>query len=143
MNLTWCSKVLDKTQCLLQGRPPILRISDANVTLSFLDSYEELEPFDSTSFTSSWTHGAVPLRYPSTLYKLCELSLVMERILTNIYGANYAIGNPNTFYWKSKALQQELEDWRKNQPSYIDFISHQGDNGVGGPPPLPHQLTIM
>lgn len=112
--------------------------------MSFLDDYEELEAFDSTSFDRfPWPYGAVSLRYPSTLYKLCELSLVMERILTNIYGANYAVRDPTSFYLKSKALQQELEDWRKGQPAYIDFISHYNDTNIAHPPPLPHQLTIM
>lgn len=131
--------VLDKLQCLYQGRPPNLRISDANIAMNFLDDYEELEYFDMTSFTEEWSHGAVPLRYTSTMKKLCELSVVMERILTNLYAGNYPIRNPESFYWDSMSLQLELEDWRKSLPHYLDCISYDHLTS----PPLPHQLGLL
>jgi hypothetical protein len=127
---------LDKTQCLLQGRPPILRVADAEIPLSFFDDYEELEPFDSASFSVNWSYVGVPLRYTSNMRSLCELCLIMERILTNIYGGSFEKKDMRIFYDKAIALQNELEGWLQQ---FTPLAEHSTTRKV---PALPHQLTI-
>lgn len=106
------------------------------MSISFLDSYEELEPFESASFAPTWPHVGVPLRYMSNMRSLCELCLIMERVLTNLYGGRFATEDVGTFYNKAVLLQSELEDWHRHySPLPVSPVTHKI-------PPLPHQLTI-
>jgi hypothetical protein len=135
----YAQKVMDKIQCLYQGRPPILRVSDASVAMLFLDDYEELEHFDHTSFTDTWNHGAVPIHNNSVFKISCELSILMERILTNLYAGNYTTRNPENFNKDSMDLQVDLEQWHQSLPSYVDLHFC----GRGEAPPLPHISSLL
>lgn len=104
--------------------------------MSLLDDYEDLEPFDSASFSTDWPHPGVPLRYASNMKSLCQLCLIMERILTSLYGGNFTTRSMESFYNKAIALQHELENWLKH------FSPLPEDSFARKVPPLPHQLTI-
>jgi hypothetical protein len=112
---------IDKLQCLYQGRHPCLRLADSDTPLNLGDDYEELEKFDSDLFADSWHCGAIPSYNISIMMKLFELSVIMERIQTQIYSVARSSYTTDRLYHDSKILQLELETWRKRLPPQLDI----------------------
>ncbi|KAH6985150.1 fungal-specific transcription factor domain-containing protein [Ilyonectria destructans] len=134
----WGAFLVDKLQCLYQGRHPCLRISDANVPLWFVDSYEELEVSGKNSFCNTALSKASPSYHLSTLEYYCKLSIIMERIHSKVYAVSHLTRTLDNLREQCLDLQNELERWRENLPPHLDFIS---SNSGGNP--LPYNLGML
>lgn len=133
------AKVIDKLQCLYQGRHSCLRISDTNVSLAFADDYEEFEKFDPNSFSTNWQYGAAPSHTMSIMRKLCELSVIMERIQSSVYAVCHTDKTVEGFCLELAPLRLQLETWRKCLPPHLDFIATKGSDLC----PRPHNLSML
>ncbi|KAK2685870.1 hypothetical protein QWA68_015082 [Fusarium oxysporum] len=134
----WAAYMIDKVQCLYQGRHPSLRIADKNVPLIFHDDYEELEKFDGTSFITAQSSHSVPSFTVSKFRALCELSLIMEKIHRNIYAVSYLTTSSSSYIAESNSLYSDLKAWRRSLPVHLDFLS-SGFRGT----PLPYALSML
>lgn len=111
----------DKVQSLYQGRPARLRGANSNVSISFLDDYEELEQFSSLSYsaqevpTNMATHGI------SVFEQFCKLSMLMDKILSSIYAENYEEKDKTHLLSTARSLHRDLERWRSALPEHLDL----------------------
>ncbi|PVH70630.1 hypothetical protein DL98DRAFT_436646 [Cadophora sp. DSE1049] len=132
----WSAYMIDKIQCLYQGRHPSLRIVDTDTALIFADDYEELERFDHVSFCDP-KHSAPS--YTISMFKaLCELSVIMERIHSKIYAVSYLTKPFDDGISDSRSLYSDLKAWRKNLLPHLDFMASSSQNN-----PLPYNLSML
>ncbi|KAI5920243.1 fungal-specific transcription factor domain-containing protein [Camillea tinctor] len=89
----WGAFICEKLQSLYLGRPVFIQLRDANVSLDFMDVFEELEPWapytDPTINASDPPlYAAVrpPLTYSVSVFQqFCTLSKIMTKIINKIY----------------------------------------------------------
>ncbi|RSL41340.1 hypothetical protein CEP53_012813 [Fusarium sp. AF-6] len=81
----WSAYIIDKIHSLYQGRPPILCEAESNIPVRFLDDFEELEGFNTLSYSTGPNLNSLPLYNITVLTKTCELCMIMERLLTGLY----------------------------------------------------------
>jgi hypothetical protein len=130
--------VVDKMQCLYQGRHPCLRLSDTNVPLIFLDEYEEYEAFNAASFVELGQVATTSPSYHLSIFEhMCKLSIIMERIHSQVYAVSRLARRSDSLLEESLALQRELEAWRKNLPPHLNLASSATTN------PLPFNLGML
>ncbi|KAL0937135.1 fungal specific transcription factor domain-containing protein, partial [Colletotrichum truncatum] len=134
----WGAFMIDKIQCLYQGRHPCLRMSDTNVPLVFIDDYEELELFPGASFCDPAQPSTSPSYHITTLKSLCRLSIVMERIHNKIYAVSHLTQTSENLCKEALDLQLELEAWRQCLPTHLDFITYKTKMS-----PLPYNLSML
>ncbi|KAH8703593.1 fungal-specific transcription factor domain-containing protein [Talaromyces proteolyticus] len=137
--ILWGAYSIDKVQCLYQGRPPILRRVNFNVPLRFLDEYDELEQFQGLTYTATTETPAVPSMNVTLLTKLCEVSIIIERILSEIYPGPgleaKQIQNVNIF----ADIKSNLKKWRASLPPEMDYLLHPRSDSVI----LPQSLCLL
>ncbi|OKL62290.1 hypothetical protein UA08_02308 [Talaromyces atroroseus] len=138
--LFWAAFVQDKVQALYQGRPARLRWSDVNVPISFLDDYEELEQFSALSYSAVDVPTGFSTRSVSIFEQLCKLSIIMDKILSSIYGENFGEKNVTTLLSIAQSLHSELEHWRKGLPEHLDMNM---SNSKVSSSLTPHALSLM
>lgn len=129
--------MIDKYQCLLQGRPPLLRRLNFKASLAFLDEYDELELFQDTTYTIKQNRPSVQSYNVSLLTKLCELSLIIERILCEVYSESRVMGRtdgPSTL----DDIKSSLGTWRQTLPPHIDYLMSPGSAVI-----LPQSLCLL
>jgi hypothetical protein len=130
--------VIDKIQGLLQGRPPLLCRINFKASLKFLDEYEELEPFDGTSYTTVGDPPLMPSLNVSLLALLSELSLIIERILSEIYSESEANDQSRMTGCIMEDIMASLNEWLKNFPPQLDYHSSSEASMV-----LPQSLCLQ
>lgn len=98
--------------------------------MKFLDEYDELEPFQTITYKQSLPSPAIPSLNVSLLTKLCELSVIIDRILCELYSesAQMMRGQSEEI---SEKINSELKRWRQNLPPQLDYLCH------------PSQATIL
>lgn len=133
--------VVDKIQSLYQGRPVSLQETDTRVPVLFLDTYEELEqwtPFAYSAQSDSRCSGS-PAYSVSTFTALCQLSVIMNDILNNIYAERSFDREPTELSKILENLHSKLEVWHNALPSHLLF------DPIKAPPlaPPPHVLSLM
>jgi hypothetical protein len=114
--------VIDKIQCLFQGRPPLLSHVNLKASMDFLDDYDELEPFQDITYMTIKPRGVVPSLNVSLLTKLCELTTIVERILREIYSESR---ESNLVHRASISddIKSQLRTWRQSLPHQLDYLS--------------------
>ncbi|EAU30833.1 predicted protein [Aspergillus terreus NIH2624] len=135
--ILWGAYLIDKYQCLLQGRPPLLRRLNFKASLAFLDEYDELELFQDTTYTIKQNRPSVQSYNVSLLTKLCELSLIIERILCEVYSEPRVMGRtdgPSTL----DDIKSSLGTWRQTLPPHIDYLMSPGSAVI-----LPQSLCLL
>lgn len=130
--------VIDKLQSLYQGRPAALRNQVTNAQLTIVDDHEELELFDSLSYTER-TLPISPAYTLSTFIATCKLSLIMDKILMTLYSENSSSRDPAMLLQECKSLHIELEEWREALPQNLEFKSSSPVSKT----PLPHTLALL
>ena len=128
--------VIDKLQSLYQGRLATLRESSINLPITFLDQHEELELFNPLSYTEISDHPTLPVYSISTFTWSCKLSMILDRILQNVYAEKSTSRNPDDLIHDARLLHAELEQWQISLPSYMDYKSSHAAT-------LPHTLSLM
>ncbi|KAJ5090646.1 hypothetical protein N7532_009330 [Penicillium argentinense] len=120
----WGAYSIDKIQCLFQGRPPLLRHTNIKALLKFLDEYDEMDTFQAITYKQPGSVGpAVPSLNVSLLTKLCELSVIIDRIMCELYSesAQAARGQSEDI---SENINLELCRWRQSLPPELDYLSY-------------------
>ncbi|KAI4749495.1 hypothetical protein E4T50_00265 [Aureobasidium sp. EXF-12298] len=140
--LYWGAYVLDKVQSLYQGRPPYLRVLESNVPMTFVDDFEEFEPFHGDSFSCLSGHTAPILcHHISQLQMYASLCIIMERIHVRMYRMRDLDSvDGSTVHTDIATLWQDLRQWRANVPTHLSaFTSSQNAEE----PPLPNAVAIL
>lgn len=114
--------MIDKIQCLFQGRPPLLNRVNLRASLDFLDDYDELEPFQGITYMTTKPRVVIPSLNVSLLTNLCELTTIVERVLREIYSESREsnlVHRANI----SEEIKSQLRIWRQNLPLQLDYLS--------------------
>ncbi|RMJ01473.1 hypothetical protein CDV36_015782 [Fusarium kuroshium] len=135
----WAAFTLDKVQSIYQGRPARLREADNRVPIQFLDEYEELEEFNTNTYSERPTQLGFPTYSVSTFEQLCKLSIIMDRILCNLYSEKSCARDSQDLFDASNALHAELKRWRSEMPAHL--LVHL--NNPGNSTILPHTLSLL
>lgn len=114
---------IDKIQCLLQGRPPLLRQINFKASLNFLDEYDELDTFKDLTYSTNEQQSVIPSLNVSLLTKLCELSIISERILCELYSESQNMSQSQS-QKISADISSDLSKWRSSLPPQLDYISY-------------------
>ncbi|OGM49928.1 nitrogen assimilation transcription factor nirA [Aspergillus bombycis] len=121
----WGAFVCEKLQSLYLGRPPTIRLQDIHVSLDFLDTFEELEPWEPYNEPSTDTimnHAAsspAPLAYSVTTFQqLCLLSQIMTQIIDKIY---YVGATAAKTIHEIEALDDALTAWYRKLPVHLVY----------------------
>lgn len=114
--------VIDKIQCLFQGRPILLSHVNLKASMDFLDDYDELEPFQDISYMATKPLSAVPSLNVSLLTKLCELTTIVERIQREIYSESRESTSAHRATM-SEDIRSQLRIWRQSLPLQLDYLS--------------------
>ncbi|KAB8245068.1 fungal-specific transcription factor domain-containing protein [Aspergillus flavus] len=119
----WGAFVCEKLQSLYLGRPPTIRLQDVHVSQDFMDTFEELEPWEpynerSTDIiTNNIGSSPVPLAYSVTTFQqLCLLSEIMTQIIDKIY---YVGATASKTIHQIEALDDALTAWYRGLPAYL------------------------
>ncbi|KAJ4308323.1 hypothetical protein N0V84_012163 [Fusarium piperis] len=135
----WAAFALDKVQSIYQGRPARLREANNRVPIQFLDEYEELEEFNTNTYSDRPTQLGCPTYSVSTFEQLCKLSIIMDRILCNLYSEKGSSKDPQELFDASNALHAELKCWRREMPAHLMVhLSNPGNSTI-----LPHTLSLL
>ncbi|CAG8039608.1 unnamed protein product [Penicillium salamii] len=118
----WGAYLIDKIQCLFQGRPPLLSHVNLKASMNFLDDYDELEPFQDISYMAIRPRNVVPSLNVSLLTKLCELTTIIERILREIYSESRESKSVQRATI-SEEIKSQLRIWRETLPLQLDYLS--------------------
>ncbi|KAJ5162997.1 Mediator complex subunit Med10 [Penicillium coprophilum] len=118
----WGAYLIDKIQCLFQGRPPLLNRVNLRASLNFLDDYDELEPFQAITYTTTKPRAVVPSLNVSLLTNLCGLTTIVERILREIYSESRESNLAHRANI-SEEIKSQLRIWRQNLPLRLDYLS--------------------
>lgn len=91
--------------------------------MKFLDEYDELDPFQAITYKQLNPTPAVPSLNVSLLTKLCGLSVIIDRILCELYSesAQMIRGQSEGI---SDNINSELSRWRQNLPPELDYLCH-------------------
>ncbi|KAJ4221451.1 hypothetical protein NW759_006697 [Fusarium solani] len=135
----WAAFTLDKVQSIYQGRPARLREADNRVPIRFLDEYEELEEFDTNTYAERPTQLGCPTYSVSTFEQLCKLSIIMDRILCNLYSEKSCSRDCQELFHASNALYSELKRWRSEMPAHLVVHLNNPSNSTI----LPHTLSLL
>lgn len=134
----WGAFVVDKIQSLYQGRPVSLQHCDTRVSLSFLDHYEELEPWQPFAYSDTQSYSGSPGYSVSTFVQLCKLSLVLNEILNKVYSERSSNRSPHDLIASLNTLDGQLKDWHDALPDHLRFNAH-----ATRVVPPPHVLSLL
>ncbi|KAL1859290.1 hypothetical protein Plec18170_002406 [Paecilomyces lecythidis] len=135
--ILWGAYTIDKIQCLFQGRPPLLRRLNFEASLHFLDDYDELDLVQHTTYAIGPHQLGVQSYNVSLLTKLCELSMIIERILCDVYSESRVIHrtlDPGVL----NDIKLSLSKWRQTLPPQLDYLSSPGVAVI-----LPQNLCLL
>ncbi|RAK99982.1 uncharacterized protein BO80DRAFT_445999 [Aspergillus ibericus CBS 121593] len=119
----WGAYLIDKIQCLFQGRHPLLRQVDFNTPLNFWDEYDELEEFQCITYAPAGSRPGVPSLNVTLLTKLCELALIIERIVGELYSVSTRDRAGSPSHMVTEKINADLTKWRNGLPPTVDYLS--------------------
>jgi hypothetical protein len=129
----------DKVQSIYQGRPVRLRNAECSVPMSFLDEYEELELFDSLTYSATPRRTNTPTRSVSINAVMCKLSILAEVVIETFYAEESSLKDSQALLETAASLKADLELWRSSLPIHLDLRW----NDLGAFDILPHSLSLM
>jgi hypothetical protein len=134
----WGAFVVDKIQSLYQGRPASLQDFDTKVSLTFMDSYEELEHWQPFAYSDVQSYAGSPGYSVSTFTELCRLSLILNGILNKVYSERSSNRSSEELINTLNGLDAQLKEWHESLPDFLRFSSE----GIQTTPP-PHVLSLL
>ncbi len=135
-------QVIDKLQSFYQGRPANVQEADTMVPLIFNDHYEEFEAWQPLPTTPLHEFPYAPMYCVSNFYKLCELGIIMNKILNKIYRERSEIQGPEAFTKILILLEEDLENWRRSLPAHLN-VSPASIGLRETPLPSPHVYIVL
>ncbi len=121
----WGAFICEKLQSLYLGRPPAVRLQDAHVPQEFMDTFEELEPWE--PYIDRTLPGAgcnavaspVPSSYSVSVFQqLCLLSQIITQIIDKIY---FVGATPSKTLHELTPLDDALAAWYRELPSHLAY----------------------
>lgn len=128
-------------QSFYYGRPACIQKADISVPCVFRDPDDELEqyvPADPLRFVSG---SYSPIYTVSNFARLCRLSLIMNKVLNEIYRERKRFEDPKVLTRSLTRLNHDLDEWRDTVPLHLRF----SPASVGldtAPIPAPHTYTV-
>ncbi|KAJ3543638.1 hypothetical protein NM208_g3465 [Fusarium decemcellulare] len=135
----WAAFALDKVQSIYQGRPARLREADNCVPIQFLDEYEELQEFNTVTYSERPGQLGCPTYSVSTFEQLCKLSIIMDRILCNLYAERSSERAARDLLITSTTLHEELRRWKSELPAHLLVNLDDPKSSTI----LPHTLSLL
>lgn len=132
--------VIDKIQALYQGRPPALQYADCQVPISFLDTYEELEPWAPFAYNSASDYLGSPAYSVSTFSEVCRLCIILNGVLNQVYNARGDKAESSRLLNDLETLERDLNRWSESLPLHLRISAETGVSGSVTPPP--HVLSL-
>lgn len=129
----------DKQQSILQGHSCRLRLRDSSIPTSFIDDYDELQPFDTLTYAGTPRLLSTPTRSVSCSEQLCKLSIIAETILESLYSEQSYTRDATDLLCSSGSLQAELDHWKTSLPRHLSLQPGQQEEFDV----LPHTLTLV
>ncbi|KAL4757922.1 transcription factor domain-containing protein [Aspergillus foveolatus] len=128
----WGAFVCEKLQSLYLGRPPTIRLLDVHVPQEFLDTFEELEPWqpytDGESCEDSGgapASSALPSTYSVSVFQqLCLLSQVMAQIIDKVY---FVGSTQSKARHEVRPLDDALSAWYRDLPAHLTYEPWRAD----------------
>ncbi|KAL4898147.1 fungal-specific transcription factor domain-containing protein [Aspergillus ambiguus] len=121
----WGAFICEKLQSLYLGRPPTIRLRDAHVSLDFMDTFEELEPWEPYNDPTTPDVGpkavasqVSPAYSVSVFQQLCLLSKIMTRILNKIY---FVGATARKTVNEIRPLDDALASWYSDLPAHLAY----------------------
>jgi hypothetical protein len=102
-----------------------------------MDDYEELDQFTSLSYAREDISMSFPTRSVSVFEQLCKLSIIMDRILSELYAENCNSKSTSHLLNTARSLYQDLGGWRASLPEHLIL------NFDSSTPLTPHALSLM
>ncbi|KAK5707378.1 hypothetical protein LTR17_020774 [Elasticomyces elasticus] len=134
----WAAYVSDKYQAVYQGRPARLQDIDCQVPIVFLDQYDELEPFNTLTYSATPRLTSSPTYSISIFEQLCKLSVITNKILSALYVEQCTTTNPVVLMESANRLHIELERWQGDLPDHLNIRSADASDSDT----LPHTLSL-
>ncbi|KAM3497447.1 hypothetical protein MY10362_009207 [Beauveria mimosiformis] len=135
----WAAFILDKIHAIYQGRPARLSGDNVSVPILFHDDYDEFEPFQTITFTATPRQLRLPTHSLSTMVELCKLSLIMDKILRELYAEQSQSRTASDILNTSMILHHELRCWRGELPPHLNLQRKNLKTAVI----LPHTLAMV
>lgn len=135
----WGAFVVDKMQSLYQGRPASLQDFSTQVSLVFLDHYEELENWQPFAYSDVQSYPGSPAYSVSTFTELCKLSRILNGILNKVYSERSAHRSAQDRALTLNLLDNQLKTWYDDLPSHLRFQA----SGASQLTPPPHVLSLL
>ncbi|KAL3433911.1 fungal-specific transcription factor domain-containing protein [Aspergillus tetrazonus] len=142
----WGAFVCEKLQSLYLGRPPTIRLQDVHVPQEFLDTFEELEPWqpytDGESCEDSGgapPSSALPSTYSVSVFQqLCILSQVMAQIIDKVY---FVGSTQSKVRHEIRPLDDALSAWYRDLPAHLAYEPWRADSR----PPMvaPNRIILL
>jgi hypothetical protein len=131
--------VIDKLQSLYQGRPTYLHRFHTNLSIAFLDEHEELELFNTLTYSAIANNQMYPVYSISIFRETCKLSMILDKIILGLYSEDSSSKSPEELLRESTSRTAELKNWKKSLPPQLSLeLSISGTNTS-----LPHALSLM
>ncbi|KAF4445800.1 hypothetical protein F53441_10445 [Fusarium austroafricanum] len=137
--LFWAAFTLDKVQSIYQGRPSRLRETDNRVPIRFLDEYEELEDFNTRTYSAQPGQLGCPTYSVSTFKHLCKLSIIIDRVLCALYAEDSSLKPADQSWETANRLHRQLKGWRDNFPAHLEVNLIDSTTSTI----LPHNLSLL
>lgn len=134
----WAAFVVDKIQSLYQGRPASLQNFDTQVSLIFLDHYEELENWQPFAYSDVQSYPGSPAYSVSTFAELCKLSRILNGILNKVYSERSSDRAAQDLMVTLESLDSQLQSWYDVLPGHLHFTG-----GASQLTPPPHVLSLL
>ncbi|PMB67308.1 putative transcriptional regulatory protein [Beauveria bassiana] len=135
----WAAFILDKIHAIYQGRPARLSGTNISVPILFHDDYDESEPFQTITFTTTPRQLRRPTHSLSTMVELCKLSQIMDKILRELYAEQSQSRTASDILNTSMILHHELKRWRGELPPHLNVRRRGLETAVI----LPHTLAMV
>ncbi|XHG05639.1 hypothetical protein AWENTII_008855 [Aspergillus wentii] len=132
----WGAFIVDKIQSLYQGRPASLQDFDVQVSLTFLDQYEELEHWQPFAYSTVMPYPGSPAYSVSTFKELCKLSVILNGVLNKVYSERSSTHSRKDLIANLTSLDTQLKQWHAALPPHLRF--HPGQTT-----PPPHILSLL
>ncbi|KAL4989607.1 fungal-specific transcription factor domain-containing protein [Aspergillus falconensis] len=142
----WGAFICEKLQSLYLGRPPTIRLQDMNVPQEFLDTFEELEPWQPYSDGESrngtgdaLASSALPPTYSVSVFQqLCLLSQIMAQIIDRVY---FVGSNTSKTLHEIRPLDDALSAWYRDLPAHLTYEPWTADST----PPMvaPNRIILL
>ena len=102
--------VIDKLQSFYYGRPPNIQDADISVPYNLCDPHGELEQYAPVEPSHFILGSYSPAYSVSNFSRLCRLSLIMNKILNEIYRERKIFEDPNVLTRSLTRLSHDLDE---------------------------------